>query len=141
MPLSCPRKKPLDPSLRCSGIARRRRPKVVCPRCVRSEKRVSGKSFVLSACQTCPTFHRSSVFEALSRNSKAALAAAIFRKLDLCYRRESGMAKRKSNKQQGHGRTRWRSRSRKKHLIVSPMCPRPHSVPLSIGSGLPVCRF
>jgi len=34
------------------------------------------------------------------------------------------MAKRNSNKLQGHGRTGWRSKSRKKHLIVSPMCPR-----------------
>ena len=34
------------------------------------------------------------------------------------------MAKRNSNKLQEHGRTGWRSRSSKKHLIVSPMCPR-----------------
>jgi hypothetical protein len=46
------------------------------------------------------------------------------RDLNPCYRRESGMAKRNSNKLQEHGRTGWRSRSRKKHLIVSPMCPR-----------------
>ena len=43
---------------------------------------------------------------------------------DSCYRRESGMAKRNSNKPQEHGRTGWRSNNRKKHLIVSPMCPR-----------------
>jgi hypothetical protein len=46
------------------------------------------------------------------------------RDLNPCYRRESGMAKRNSNKLQGRGRTGWRSRSSKKHLIVSPMCPR-----------------
>jgi hypothetical protein len=46
------------------------------------------------------------------------------RDLNPCYRRESGMAKRNSNKLQEHGRTGWRSRSSKKHLIVSPMCPR-----------------
>jgi hypothetical protein len=45
------------------------------------------------------------------------------RDLNPCYRRESGMAKRNSNKQQEHERTGWRSRKSKKHLIVSPMCP------------------
>jgi len=34
------------------------------------------------------------------------------------------MAKRNSNKPQEHGRTGWRSRSSRKHLIVSPVCPR-----------------
>ena len=34
------------------------------------------------------------------------------------------MTKRNSKKLQGRGRTGWRSRSRKKHVIVSPMCPR-----------------
>ena len=43
-----------------------------------------------------------------------------------CYRRESGMAKRNSNTLQEHGRTGWRSRSSKKHFIVSPM---PRCVP------------
>jgi hypothetical protein len=43
------------------------------------------------------------------------------RDLNPCYRRESGMAKRNSNKPQEHGRTGWRSRSGKKHLIVSPV--------------------
>jgi hypothetical protein len=46
------------------------------------------------------------------------------RNLNPCSRRESGMAKRNSKKLQEHGRTGWRSRSSKKHLIVSPMCPR-----------------
>jgi len=46
------------------------------------------------------------------------------RDLNPCYRRENGMAKRNSNKLQEHGRTGWRSRSSKKHVIVSPMCPR-----------------
>jgi hypothetical protein len=46
------------------------------------------------------------------------------RDLNPCYRRESGMAKRNSKKPQEHGRTGWRSRSGKKHLIVSPTCPR-----------------
>ena len=41
-------------------------------------------------------------------------------------RRESGMAKRNSKKPQEHGRTGWRSRNSRKHLIVCPMCPRPH---------------
>ena len=45
------------------------------------------------------------------------------RDLNPCYRRESGMAKRNSNKLQEHGRTGWRSRNSRKHLIVSPMCP------------------
>jgi len=45
------------------------------------------------------------------------------RDLNPCYRREGGMAKRNSNKQQEHERTGWRSRNSKKHLIVSPMCP------------------
>ena len=49
-----------------------------------------------------------------------------------CYHGESGMAKRNSRKLQEHGRTGWRSRSSKKHLIVSPMCPRPFG-----DSGLP----
>ena len=48
------------------------------------------------------------------------------RDLNPCYRRESGMAKRNSNKLQEHGRTGWRSRSSKKHLIVSPMWPQPY---------------
>ena len=48
----------------------------------------------------------------------------LLRNLDLCYRRESGSTKRNSNKLQEHGRTGWRSRSSKKHLVVSPMCPR-----------------
>jgi hypothetical protein len=42
------------------------------------------------------------------------------RDLNPCYRRESGMAKRNSDKQQEPG---WRSRRGKRHLIVSPMCP------------------
>jgi len=43
------------------------------------------------------------------------------RDLNPCYRRrESGMAKRNSNKLQEHGRTGLRSRSSKKQLIVSP---------------------
>ena len=46
------------------------------------------------------------------------------RDLNPCYRRESGMAKRNSNELQERGRTGWRPRSSKKHLIVSPMCPR-----------------
>ena len=46
------------------------------------------------------------------------------RDLNPCYRRESGMTKSNSNKLQGLGRTGWRFRSSKKHLIVSPMCPR-----------------
>ena len=46
------------------------------------------------------------------------------RDLNPCYRRESGMAKRNSNKLQERERTGCRSRSSKKHLIVSPMCPR-----------------
>jgi hypothetical protein len=46
------------------------------------------------------------------------------RDLNPCYRRESGMAKRNSRKLQEHGRTGWRSRSGREHLIVSPMCPR-----------------
>ncbi len=46
------------------------------------------------------------------------------RDLNPCYRRESGMAKRNCNKLQGRGRTGWRSRSSKKHLVVSPMIPR-----------------
>ena len=45
------------------------------------------------------------------------------RDLNPCYRRESGMAKRNSNKLQEHGRTGWRARNSRKHLIVSPMCP------------------
>jgi hypothetical protein len=49
-----------------------------------------------------------------------------------CYHGESGMAKRNSKELQEHGRTGWRSRSSKKHLIVSPMCPRPFG-----DSGLP----
>ncbi len=57
------------------------------------------------------------------------------RDLNPCYRRESGMAKRNSNKLQEHGCTGWRSRSSKKHFIVSPMCPRPFR-----DSGLP-CPF
>ena len=44
--------------------------------------------------------------------------------LAVSYRRESGMAKRNSNKLQEHGCTGWRSRSSKKQLIMSPMCPR-----------------
>src|SRR5215469_2634221 len=46
------------------------------------------------------------------------------RDLNPCYRRESGMTKRNSNKLQERERTGWRSRNSKKHLIVSPMCPR-----------------
>jgi len=46
------------------------------------------------------------------------------RDLNPCYRRESGMAKRNYNELQERGRTGWRSRSNKKQLIVSPMCPR-----------------
>ena len=46
------------------------------------------------------------------------------RDLNPCYRRESGMAKRNSNELQERGRTGWRSRSSKKQLIVSSMCPR-----------------
>jgi hypothetical protein len=38
----------------------------------------------------------------------------------LCYRSESGMAKRNFNKPQGHGRTGWRSRNSKKHLNCAP---------------------
>ena len=62
------------------------------------------------------------------------------RDLNPCYRRESGMAKRNSNKLQEHGRTGWRSRSGKKHLIVSPMCPRTSSgrVPCSSMPGRPL---
>src|ERR1019366_699806 len=51
------------------------------------------------------------------------------RDLNPCYRRESGMAKRNFNKLQEHGRTGWRSRNSRKHLIVSPMCPRQFSLP------------
>ena len=40
------------------------------------------------------------------------------------YFRESGMAKRNSNKPQEHGRTGWRSRNCKEQFIVSPVCPR-----------------
>jgi hypothetical protein len=43
------------------------------------------------------------------------------RDLNSCCRRESGLAKRNSNEQQEHERTGWRSRSSKKHLIVSPL--------------------
>src|SRR6516165_1129624 len=46
------------------------------------------------------------------------------RDLNPCYRRESGMTKRNSNKLQERERTGWRSRNSRKHLIVSPMCPR-----------------
>ncbi len=57
------------------------------------------------------------------------------RDLNPCYRRESGMAKRNFNKLQEHGRTGWRSRNRKKHLIVSPMCPRPHRAGAETGAS------
>jgi hypothetical protein len=63
------------------------------------------------------------------------LVGAPRRDLNPCYRRESGMAKNSSNKLQEHGCTGWRSRSSKKHFIVSPMCPRPFR-----DSGLP-CPF
>jgi hypothetical protein len=56
------------------------------------------------------------------------------RDLNPCYRRER-MAKNHSNKLQEHGCTGWRSRSSKKHFIVSPMYPRPFR-----DSGLP-CPF
>ena len=36
----------------------------------------------------------------------------------LCYRRESGIARRNSDKVQEHGRIGWRARSSKKHLNV-----------------------
>ena len=50
-------------------------------------------------------------------------ALRLRRDLNPCYRRESGIAKRNSNKQQEHEGTGWRSRNSKKHLILSPMCP------------------
>ena len=46
------------------------------------------------------------------------------RDLNPCYRRESGMAKRNSNKLEADGRTGWRLRNSRKRINVSPMCPR-----------------
>ena len=64
-------------------------------------------------------------FQTGSRHSSSKLLIWRPRRdLNPCYRRESGMTKRNSNKLQGRGRTGWRSRSSKEHLIVSPMCPR-----------------
>jgi hypothetical protein len=50
----------------------------------------------------------------------------------VCYRRESGMAKRNFNKLQEHGRPGWRSRNSKKQVIVSPVCPRQTTAPTPI---------
>ena len=50
--------------------------------------------------------------------------------LNLCYRRERARPYRNCKELQEHGRAGWRSKSTKKQIYVSPMCPRP-ILPLS----------
>jgi hypothetical protein len=60
----------------------------------------------------------------INRNRRSSLESWRPRRdLNPCYRRESGVLNVNSNKLQEHGRTGWRSKSSKKYLIVSPMCP------------------